>query len=394
MTHLIPSLRTVFLATFLIGASAADAQDAAGPSGLGVILQQAGRFSGDSHVIVLIRRVSDADAIPTGEALAARFDATLEASVPLPSVEETCYVIRVREGDDPAAVGEALAAEADVLASYPMQVFTTEQSRAPDPYRPAQHGLASLGLAAVPPGARGAGVRVALIDTGVETGHPDLSAQSVRSVDFVRDGRVGGERHGTALASVIVADDDNGVGMAGVAPDATLLALRGCWEEGGPGPDGVGRCNTITLGLALDHAVSQRTNVVNLSLSGPSDPLLANIIGAAQEAGALVIAADGSDGGGGFPAEVPGVLTAAGAAGAADLAAPGDEILAATPDGDWDFVSGPSVSAAHASGIAALLWSTAPEVSPDTVRHALGAPGGALDACAALEALDGGTTCD
>jgi len=100
---------------------------------------------------------------------------------------------------------------------------------------------------------------------------------------------------------------DNGTGIAGIAPDAEVYALRACWPDK-PGSLAA-HCNSFTLALALDQAIRLDSRIVNLSLSGPEDPLLRQLIEKALAKGIIVIAAvPGKDQIGGFPANIPGVI--------------------------------------------------------------------------------------
>jgi len=355
-------------------------------------LGPAREYGAPGHIIVLTPRAALGTATELGEAIAGRHDAALAASWPLPTLEETCFVLRIPEGADPDAAAEAVMAEAGVLLAYPIQTFATRQSTAAsarsedgaDPLVVAQDALRTMRVDAAQEVVTGVGMRVALIDSGVAVDHPDLAGQDVHLRDFVGDGETA-ERHGTALATLIAADATNGIGMAGVAPDVELMALRACHEE-----DGAGRCNTFSLALALDHAVVGGADVVNLSIGGPPDRLLAALVARAQERGALVVAADGEAG---FPVGLPDVVAVGPIeTGGESLLAPGLEVLSAEPSGGWDFFTGPSVASAHAAGVAALLWSGRPGATAGDIRAALGR--GTLDACAGLDALGAGAGCE
>ena len=81
--------------------------------------------------------------------------------------------------------------------------------------------------------ATGRRVRVAEIDTGVDVNHPDLAGRVAVTRNFVDGRRDVAERHGTAIAGIIGARADDGIGIAGIAPEAKLLALRACWQAAG-----------------------------------------------------------------------------------------------------------------------------------------------------------------
>jgi subtilisin family serine protease len=272
-----------------------------------------------------------------------------------------------------------------------------------DPFVGLQHNLEELELVEAHGWSRGAGSRVTIIDTGADIEHPELAPQVVEHADFVSDaGEVfAADAHGTAVAGIIGAVEGNGVGIVGVAPSARLSVLRACWyEEDESGGGAV--CDSFTLAKALAHAIDTAPQIINLSLGGPSDPLLSRLLLIAMDRGAIVIAADAGDSEPGFPAGVPGVIVVGSTAGqnalpAVQVLAPGDEILVPTPGGGYDYSSGSSLSAAQVSGIAALLLAMRPALSgADVDRLLLDSRGGGQDyvnACRALARLLGRAGC-
>jgi subtilisin family serine protease len=256
-------------------------------------------------------------------------------------------------------------------------------------------------------------VTVAVIDTGIETKHPDLRGRVAKTENFVDGGAqsFAQDRHGTAVAGVIGARANNNEGIFGVAPEADLLGIKACWHSTAGGLEA--RCSSWTLAKAIDFAVINGTRVINLSLGGPPDPLLTRLIAKAIERGATVVAAamDGADAPG-FPASLPLVIGVVASDSHNDvqsgdrdratmLAAPGVEILTTAPPHAYAFLSGTSLAAAHVSGVVALLLQREPRMSPSQVRLVLfatarpvtasGVPAIRLvDACAALARLVGG----
>jgi subtilisin family serine protease len=213
-------------------------------------------------------------------------------------------------------------------------------------------------------------VRIAEVDTGVELDHPDLAGQIAESRNFVDALPAPGETHGTAVAGIIVARADNGVGIAGVAPDASLIALRACWES--PGRDTRATCSTFTLAKALQFALEENAAVINLSVGGPRDRLLERLLDAALLRGIAVVAAvDPGAGDRPFPASHRGVLAIAGEAvqDADVLAAPGRDIPTTLPGRRWGIVSGSSFAAAHVTGLVALLRELKPGLQPAQLRE-------------------------
>lgn len=267
-----------------------------------------------------------------------------------------------------------------------------------DPHLRLQYGAASLGLPAAHQWATGRGVRVAVVDTGVDVGHEDLGQRIVGAKNFVRDDdSFTSDRHGTAVAGVIAAVANNGRGIVGVAPGADIYALKACWYP--QAADAQAVCTSYTLALALDHAISVEAQVLNLSLQGPSDPLLSRLVEEGLRLGIIVVAAAGDPGG--FPAEISGVIrvracdaqgepwpaldaSAAPAEGRL-LVAPGVEVLSLAPRNAYDFVSGSSIAAAHISGIVALLLERNPRLGPEEVAELLWEGAGAHSAASSAQ---------
>lgn len=284
----------------------------------------------------------------------------------------------------------------------PMNRFFTS-SRATeynDPYFSLQKGVESIHVPEAQRWSRGKGVSVAVIDTGVDTTHPELAGRVSLTRNFVDDDaqRFRTDRHGTAIAGVIAALSNNGQGIVGVAPAADLIALKACWQER---PDAPALCNTLTLAEALAFAIQRRARIINLSLTGPNDPLLTRLVGRALEQGILVLGASPAAAGltktgtttAGFPLSVPGVIAVADADAdtrprvadtnsvrpVADrdsatrplLAAPGREVLTLAPGGRYDYVSGASISTAMVSGVVALLLERGQNLQSAEVRSLL-----------------------
>jgi subtilisin family serine protease len=275
-------------------------------------------------------------------------------------------------------------------------------------------------------------VKVAVVDSGIDASHPDLAGQLAVNANFVDAAATPPENHGTAVAGIIAARAGNG-GIVGVAPQARLMGLRACWQL----PDQTTRCNSFTLGKAINYAILNGAKVINLSLSGPQDKLLDRLLDVALARGIGVVGAiDAQASGPVFPASHRGVLAVASqplAAGAAPpstspssspsmsatalkpvaansaanmaampdrpLFAPGNDIPTSAPGGHWAFVTGSSYAAAHVSGMLALLDELEPGATPAQLRGMLqpaAAPNaGNIDACATISRLlrNCGCTC-
>jgi subtilisin family serine protease len=223
---------------------------------------------------------------------------------------------------------------------------------------------------------------VAVVDSGVDATHPELAGQLAARENFVDGQAYAAEPHGTAVAGIIVAHADNGIGIRGVAPAAHVLALRACSEQG---PGGA-HCDSFSLGKALNFAILHKPDIINLSLTGPPDRLLQRLVEAALGRGIRVVgAADPQSADGGFPASWPGVVAVTDR-GSVGLRAPGRDVPAPLPGARFGVVSGASYAAAQVSGLLALMGELRPGA---TIARA----STAVDACGSLGQLAGGCVC-
>lgn len=316
---------------------------------------------------------------------------------PMPALAVDCFVLDAPDAATATQALRVLASDPRVESVEPMQRFRVlgggPHASGGDPLAPAQPVTRAWHLPELHASATGRGVRVAIIDSGVAAAHPDLRGQVAVVRNFVDQRAEVGEAHGTAVAGIIAARAGNGVGIAGVAPDARVLALRACWQQDAAHA----ACNSFTLAKALQFAIDAHARVLNLSLTGPDDRLLARLLDVALGSGAVVVGAvDAQAADGGFPAAHRGVLAVAGMGTVAGqgqrvLLAPADGVPAPLPEGGWGLVSGNSFAAAEVSGLAALLLQLAPGLDAGRLHAAL-LPAGVgsatmrpwpIDACAA-----------
>ncbi|MEJ1965356.1 MAG: S8 family serine peptidase [Gammaproteobacteria bacterium] len=349
----------------------------------------------------LHRYASGGAARATMKSIAGDYGLTQVAEWPIPLLKVHCAVFEIPQDSTRDAVIDALKAEPRVRLAEPLGVFETRSETYNDPYVGLQSGFRQLDVADAHGLSRGDGVRVAVIDTGVDVGHPDLANKVVATRDFVDGGadQFRRDRHGTEVAGVIGALANNHLGIVGVAPGVRLIALKACWQLTADADEA--RCNSFTLAKALSAAIDLRSQVVNLSLGGPSDPLLAQLVATGIERGIVFVGAASSTTTG-FPQDVPGVLAvAASEAGAPSdhhLHAPGREILTLLPSGHYDFASGSSLAVAHVTGTVALILARNPRLGPaeifgllDRTSEPLVADSAAprsINACAALVSID------
>lgn len=329
--------------------------------------------------------------------IARRNGLTVEESWPMPLLGVDCFVMRVPDSAAAADALTRLAADPQVLWAQPMHVYRTFGSARvdSDPLYRVQPAAGAWHLAELHRVAIGRGIRVAVIDSKVEIRHPDLSGQFIADRDFVVGHPSGAEQHGTGVAGVIGAKADNGLGIAGVAPGARLMALRACWQTG-RAANVPTLCDTLSLAKALHFAIEKGAQVINMSLSGPQDPLLARLIAIAVSRRSFVVAAyDPALPRGGFPASEQGVIAVADQAlpsrPVAVYGAPGRDVPTTQPGGTWYFVNGSSYAVAHVSGLLALVRE---ERRTAATRAALSTAGkGAIDACATLLPVSSGCDC-
>ena len=219
------------------------------------------------------------------------------------------------------------------------------------------------------------GLVIAVLDSGVDLDHPDLAGVTVvaprneiwNNTDIADD-----NGHGTHVTGTILARTDNGTGIAGIAPGASLMPIKVLDETGS------GYFSDVLDGM--DWARTHGADVVNLSLGGILEPaqvaLIQPTFTAARAAGLLVVAASGNSGSAimEYPAGLNGVVSVAAVDQSdlqaefstfnrgVDISAPGVDILSTTA-GDYEEESGTSMASPHVAGVAALIWSARPSLS-------------------------------
>ncbi|MCH8877491.1 MAG: S8 family serine peptidase, partial [Chloroflexi bacterium] len=206
-------------------------------------------------------------------------------------------------------------------------------------------------------------VTVAVIDSGVCADHPDLEGRIEAGWDFLEDDGTPQDEfgHGCAVTGVIAANTDNGIGIAGVAPNAQIMPLRVLNAQG------VGTYSN--LAAAIVYAADNGAEVINLSLGGPNrSATLEQAVNYAKGQGVILVAAAGNTGQEGvlYPAAYESVI----AVGSVepnlqrsqfssygpeiDLLAPGRDIWTTASDGGYRVMSGTSFAAVHVSAVASL----------------------------------------
>ncbi len=280
-------------------------------------------------------------------------------------------------------------------------------------------------------------ITIAIIDTGIDAGHPDLAGKIVAGYDFVAgDSDPRDENgHGTHVAGIAAANTNNGVGVAGMSWGARIMPVRVL--------DSSGSGYTADILSGINWAVAHGAKVLNLSLGGTGGTqAMQDAINAAHNAGVLVVAAMGNSRTKGNPVNYPAAyanVMAVAATGQGDVYAPysqyGSHCDISAPGGNmsfyqdsrgiystlptydvymtthesfhknYDYVHGTSQASPYVAGLAALIWSVAPSLTPDQVQMTiqnmaddLGPAGwdqdygwGRIDAARTLQALVPGT---
>jgi subtilisin family serine protease len=316
------------------------------------------RYTGDGYLLAQ-------SAHNQAKRVAAKYSLREIANWPIRALSIHCVVYEIPDERSVTAVLEALSKDSNVALAEPLSEFhtlsDTRQASAPynDPLYDLQTNLPALDIASAHARSQGAGVRIALIDTGVDTRHPDLHGRIARTRSFidVRATKAASYRHGTAMAGLIAAVANNYIGIVGIAPLAQLEVFEACWQLQPDSDEAV--CNTFTLAKALAAALDSGIRLVNMSIAGPFDPLLSALIEAAMKRGVTFVgaAAEPADA---FPTGIPGVIAAQGLERPLRpdaFSIPASHILTLRPDGQYDFESGTSVAAAELTGMIALLLS-------------------------------------
>lgn len=248
----------------------------------------------------------------------------------------------------------------------------------------------------------GTEVTIAILDSGIDSGHPDLAAKIVAGYDFVDDDADPHDLHGhgTHVAGIAAATTDNAVGIAGTSWGARIMPIR-VLDENASG-------TTADFTDGITWATQHGASILNLSLGGPNySQAMQDAIDAAHAAGVLVIAAMGNYRTSGNPTNYPAAcnhvlaVSATGPDGTwayysqygphCDLAAPGGEMsYYHDPDGiysttptysctlsglgyslNYDRLQGTSQAAPFVAGVAAILRGLQPSAGPDAIEGIL-----------------------
>jgi subtilisin len=237
-------------------------------------------------------------------------------------------------------------------------------------------GISNLNVPTAWKTAEGAGVKVAVLDTGIDSQHKDLVNQILMTKDFTNSATGTNDRvgHGTHCAGVIAAEL-NGWGMCGVARKSKIIAVKVLDDTGS------GTVDNIAAGI--DWATAQGADVISMSLGGPqADTFMPPALVRAQAAGVIVVAAAGNEGPNentvGYPGGYPQCIAIAAIdpnSNVASFSSRGPAVFAAGPgvnvrscypgpgDGLFATMSGTSMATPHFAGLAAIWISANPTVA-------------------------------
>jgi len=225
------------------------------------------------------------------------------------------------------------------------------------------------------------GVVVAVLDSGVNASHPDLSGNIIDGWNYVdnNDDVMDEDEHGTMVAGIIAAIANNSIGIAGVASNVSIMPLKVLSSSGG---------SWIDLDKAILRAAHSGARIIAMSLGGeysrPSMAIEAAINHAYQD-GCLLVAAAGNDNNSEsfYPAACENVIAVAAVDQTSikaafsnygeyiDFCAPGVNILTTSKDGDYVYGSGTSFAAPFVTGVVALMVSRYPQLTNEEVISTL-----------------------
>ena len=296
----------------------------------------------------------------------------------------------VVKAPDPAAALKALKADPAVAYAEPNQVIKliepkekgeTPELEAPasnDPKSRWQWALGKIQAREAWAVSRGrSAVKLAIVDTGIDYDHPDLAGRVDKGRDFINndDDAKDDQGHGTHCAGIAAASTGNGVGIAGLAPDVSLIAVKVLSREG------YGSNESVANGIV--YAADRGADVISLSLGGSDDSqVITDAVAYARGKGALVVAAMGNESTTrpSYPAATAGVM-AVGSTTFFDwkstfsnmgphisVSAPGSMIVSTVPGGGYQSMSGTSMACPYVAGLAALVKSKHADFTADQVR--------------------------
>ncbi|MEC2073384.1 S8 family peptidase [Alkalihalophilus marmarensis] len=288
----------------------------------------------------------------------------------------------------PVVQVELLEHKARGLKNHPHIKFVEENAEVTKLAQNVPWGIPRVqGTDAQNAGYTGNGVKVAILDTGIDRSHPDLTANvqgghSVFTDSANRDPFFDGDGHGTHVAGTVAAVN-NDIGVVGVASEADLYAVKVLNNAGSGSYAGIAE--------GIEWSINNGMDIINMSLGGSqSSAILKEFSDLAYAEGLLVVAAAGNSGnrGGnndtvGYPAKYESVIAVAATdqnnqratfsstGPAVEISAPGAGILSTTPNNNYASFNGTSMASPHVAGVAAQVWQAKPHLSNVELRNLL-----------------------
>lgn len=303
---------------------------------------------------------------------------SLISSSPVALLDARAQIYRINDQRTVETVVAALTSDPRVMLAQPNMIYQ-RQAGAGGAVRAAQYALDMVGAESAHELATGRGVKIAVIDSGVDQSHSDLKGAVSEAFDATGTKDATPDVHGTAIAGIIRA---RGL-VSGIAPDANLLAVRAFYAVP---KRALPESTSFIVLKSLDWSVQQGAQIVNLSFSGGRDPVIERAVAAVAKRNVLLVAAAGNGGPNAapsYPAAYSDVIAVTALDSAQRLyayanhgsyisfAAPGVDILVPALKNGHMFMSGTSMAAAYVSGIMALLLEKSPNLRPEGVLQAL-----------------------
>jgi subtilisin family serine protease len=331
-------------------------------------------------LLVAVFRPGTPDA--TSAAFAEALNLTIERRYALSGLGLRVFLMRIPGGGDVDAILRQAASDRRPLWVQPDFAYLSLGDSGATASK--QYALTRIRAEALPQAARGQGVTVAVIDSGVAAGHESLARDKLTAIDLIDEKETPPpETHGTAIASIIAGSGK----VKGLAPAAELLAIR-AFREVDP-KSGASTSDSFHVAQGISVALDRKARIINMSIGGPKDPLVRMAVEQAVLTGTIVVAAAGNAGPDAppvYPAAQRGVIAVTATddkdrifsgANRGDyiaLAAPGVAVLAARPGRDaatsaYDYFTGTSMATGYATGLAAILLSADPKLSSVDIRR-------------------------
>lgn len=298
---------------------------------------------------------------------------------------KTTMITATTNGQDPYELVSTIKKQENVVDAATSSFYATANIPATTT---TSYPLGMTGANAARTHTGGKGIVIGMIDTPIDMTYGDSLSADIERIELVRPGNEQNRLHGTEVAGVLISQNPR----IGIAPEAKLLAISAFSSN--PANPNEHRSNTGQIARAMEIAIREKVDILNLSFTGKPDPLIEKLVNAALQQGIVVVASAGNGGPNAqpaYPAAIPGVIAVtavdkgeqvfrqANRGDYIDLAAPGVGILTTAPRGSFHVSSGTSLATAHATGIIALLMSLNRQgFNPNLLNQTaidLGAPG-------------------